>query len=133
MSAKDKNLFRAGLAVMFLFMAVLACGPLTGGGAVSVVINSPASGSTVTVGQEVQVDSTITAGAGVERVDLAVNGAVVRYDTPPSGNPTTFRVSQPWVPGAEGQVTVAVVGYDVNGESQQATISVCGFCPVSAS
>jgi hypothetical protein len=124
MLAKDKNLFHVGLATIILFMAVLACAPLTGGGAVTVVINSPASGSTVMVGQEVLIDSTITARAGVERVDLAISGAVVRYDTPPSGNPTTFRVTQPWVPGAEGQVTVAVVGYDVNGESQQATVTL---------
>ena len=70
------------------------------------------------------VDSTVTAAAGVSRVDLTVGGQVVRHDMPPSGNPTTFRVSQPWTPEMEGQATIVVVGYDVNGVSGQATITL---------
>jgi hypothetical protein len=120
MSVKGKNLLRIGLAAVFLFAAVLACAPATGGKAVDVVINSPANGGSVVVGQGVLVDSTATANAGVDRVELAVNGAVARRDTPPSGNPTTFRVSQPWTPTAEGQVTISVVAFDVNGNSSDA-------------
>jgi hypothetical protein len=125
MSVKARNLLMVGLAFSFLFAATLACGPSAGGGAVTVVINSPASGSTVTVGQEVLIDSTATADAGVDRVELAVNGAVVRRDSPSSGNPTTFRVSQPWTPTAEGSVVISVVAYDTSGAaSEQATITL---------
>jgi hypothetical protein len=70
------------------------------------------------------IDSTVTAAAGVSRVDLTVGGQVVRHDVPPSGNPTTFRVSQPWTPETEGQALVSVVGYDVNGASGQATLTL---------
>jgi hypothetical protein len=122
MSVKRRNLFRVGLAILFLIGVALACCPTAG--AVTVEINSPVAGSTVVVGQEVLIDSMTTAGAGVARVELSVDGAVVRRDVPPSGNPTTFRVSQPWTPVAEGQVTVAVVAFDVNGASNQAAITL---------
>jgi hypothetical protein len=120
MSARNRNLARVGLAVVFLVAAVLACGPAGGGRAVTVVINSPVGGASVAVGQEVLIDSTATANACVDRVELAVNGVVVRRDMPPSGNPTTFRVSQPWTPAAEGQVQISVVAFDVNGSSSDA-------------
>jgi len=120
MLTKSRDRFRIGLAVVFLVGAVLACGPTSGGGAVTVVINSPASGSTVTVGQEVLVDSTATAEAGVAWVELAIGGAVVRRDSPPDGTPTQFRVSQPWTPGADGQVLVSVVARDAEGNMSEA-------------
>jgi len=124
MSAKGRNLFRIGLAVAFLVGAILACGPTPAAGAVSVAITSPGDGGTVVLGQAVMIDSTVTAAAGVARVDLTVGGQVVRHDVPPSGNPTTFRVSQPWTPETEGQATISVAGYDVDGASGQATITL---------
>jgi hypothetical protein len=124
MLTKRKNLFQIGLVAVFLIGAVLACGPTAPAGAVTVVINSPANGSTVVVGQETLIDSTVTAAAGVDWVDLSVGGQVVRHDSPPNVGPTTFRVVQPWTPAAEGQVTIAVVAYDVNGASGQATITL---------
>ena len=124
MSTKSRHLLQACVAVLFLFAAALACAPTCGQG-VSVVINSPPSGTAVVVGQEVLIDSTASSDAGIGRVELAINGAVVRRDSPPSGNPTTFRVSQGWTPDASGQVTVSVVAYDANGNaSPQATISL---------
>ncbi|MFL7794313.1 MAG: NBR1-Ig-like domain-containing protein [Anaerolineae bacterium] len=117
MLTRDRNLVRVGLAVLFLVGAVLACGPVTGAKAVTVVINSPVSGASVAVGQEVLIDSTASANAGVARVELSVGGVVERRDVPPSGSPTTFRVSQPWTPTAEGQAMLSVVAYDVNGNS----------------
>jgi Tol biopolymer transport system component len=124
MSAKRRNLFRIGLAIAFLIGAALACCPTPAAGAVTVVLNSPINGSAVVVGQEVLIDSTVTAAAGVDRVDLSVDGQVVRHDSPPDEGPTTFRVVQPWTPMAEGQVTIAVVAYDVNGATGQATITL---------
>lgn len=112
------------LAIGFLILVGLACGP-TGGGALSIAITSPASGSTVTVGQEVQVVSTAVADDGIARVELLVNGQVVRSDFPPSGNPTTFSISQSWTPVAEGQVTISTIAYDVNNApSDPAVISL---------
>jgi hypothetical protein len=124
MSAKGKNLFRVALAVLFLIAAVLACCPAPEAKAISVTINSPTDWSTVAVGQEVLIDSTVTAAVGVSRVDLSVDGRVVRQDVPPEGNPTTFRVVQPWAPASEGQATITVAAYDTQGTSGQAMITL---------
>jgi hypothetical protein len=118
--SNNQCLLRVGLAVVFLVGAVLACGPVAGGKAVTVVINGPVNGASVAVGQEVLIDSTTSASAGVARVELSVGGVAVRHDVPPSGNPTTFRISQPWTPTAEGQATISVMGYDVDGNSSEA-------------
>jgi hypothetical protein len=113
------------LAVVFLVLAGLACGPTTGEGAPSITITSPVSGSTVTVGEEVQIVSMAAADAGVARVDLSISGQMVRADSPPSGNPTTFSVSQAWTPAVEGQVMVSVVAYDTEGTpSEPAAITL---------
>jgi hypothetical protein len=124
---KNRNWRTIALATVFLVVAVLACGPTSGEeeGALSVVITAPGSGASVTVGQEVQISSTATAGAGVARVELSINGQVVRSDAPPSGSPTSFPVSQPWTPAAAGDVTVSVVAYDVDeAASEPATITL---------
>jgi hypothetical protein len=90
-----------------------------------VTITGPPEGTTVEVGQAVEIASLATAGAGVARVELSVNGVVVRSDTPPSGNPTAFSIAQPWIPEAEGLVTIGVMAYDVEGSaSEMATIKL---------
>jgi hypothetical protein len=132
MSAKGKNLFRIGLAVAFLAAAVLACGPTPGDGAISVVIASPGDGGTVLVGQAVMIDSAVTAAAGVDRVDLSVDGQVVLHDTPPEGNPTEFHVSQLWTPTSEGRATITVAAYDVNETSDEATLAGNGADSITA-
>jgi hypothetical protein len=100
----------------------MACGPTPApeGEGVSVVINSPGSGSKVAVGQEVSIDATAAADAGVDRVELSVNGTLVSRDMPPSGNPTTFRVVQSWTPEVEGPATLSVVAFDVDGAASDA-------------
>ena len=120
--SKDRNLFRVGLAVVFLIVVVLACGPTPEAEAITVVITSPTSGSTVAVGQEALIDSTTTAEAGVAWVELAANGEVVRRDVPPEGNPTTFRMLQEWTPSAEGQVRISIVACDADGNVSQVAL-----------
>ena len=116
---KRRNSQKMVVAVVFLVLAVLACGPAADGGAPSITITSPASGTAVMVGEEVQIVSTAAADAGVARVELSINGQVVRTDAPPSGTPATFSVSQPWTPVAEGEVTVSVVAYDTEGTASE--------------
>ena len=73
--------------VLVLFLTVLACSPLEdllgGGGGPSVEITRPASGTTVEVGQAVEIESTSMADAGIARVELLIDGEVVREDVPP--------------------------------------------------
>ena len=104
---RQKGLLHVALAAGILVLAALACGPTPGEGAVAITVNSPGSGSKVTVGEDVSIESTAAGDAGVDRVELSVNGALVSRDTPPSGNPTTFRVVQAWTPMEEGLVTVS--------------------------
>ena len=124
MLARRRDLYRIGLAAACLIGAMLACCPTPAPEAVTVMITSPGDGGTVVVGQAVMIDSAITAAAGVDRVDLSVDGEVVRHDTPPEANPTEFRVSQLWTPTSEGQATITVVAYDVNDASSRATITL---------
>jgi len=123
--SEQKNLRAIVAAVVFLMVASLACGPISPAAAPTITITEPATGTTVAVGETVQIVSSVDAPAGVARVELAVNGQVVRTDSPPAENPASFAVSQPWIPVAEGQVTVSVVAYDAKGQkSEPATISL---------
>ena len=110
-----KNFLHIILAAGFLVLAVLACSPPASNEGPSVQITSPVDGSTVTVGVATQIQATATAGAGVTRVDLSVNGRVVDTITPPSGNPINFPFVQPWTPATAGDVAVMVVAYDTQG------------------
>lgn len=123
-----REMWPACVALLFVLVGTLACTLIGGGGeegAPSITITSPASGTTVQVGEEVQILSTAAADKGVARVELLVNGQLVRSDTPPEGSPTTFTIAQPWTPVAEGQVTVSVIAYDAEGAaSEPATITL---------
>ena len=114
------------LIVLVLFLTALACSPLEGlivDLGPTVEITSPATGSAAEVGEAVEIASTSTAEAGIERVELLVERDVVREDAPPSGNPTSFRLVQTWLPDMEGEFEISVVAYDANGQaSDEATI-----------
>ena len=118
----------ATLVVVAALLGALACSPLEdllGGGGPSVEITSPPNGTTAEVGQAVDISSTSESDAGIARVELLVDGEVVREDSAPEGNPTSFRLVQSWVPPAEGEVRVSVVAYDVDGQaSDVATITL---------
>ncbi len=112
---------RRTLAVIIvLSVMVLACGALSGDdGGPSATINRPAEGSTVTVGETVEVASLAQAEAGIAWVELSVDGAVIRRDAPPDGNPASFPIAQLWMPEQEGQATIGVVACDVEGAFSQ--------------
>lgn len=113
------------LAAVFLTAAVLACVPTEREDGVNVAITNPPDGAAVRIGEVVEVGSVTTAEAGVARVELSVDGVVVRRDSPPSGSPTTFSIAQPWVPEAEGRATVGVVAFDTAGiPSEMATVTL---------
>jgi hypothetical protein len=123
----SKRVRRRGLKLAFtcLVLAILACGPGQAAGAPSVTITGPPSGTSATIGEEVQISSTAAADQGIDRVELLINGQMVRSDSPPEGNPTAFTVTQSWTPALEGQVTISVVAYDTEGTaSEPATITL---------
>jgi len=96
------------------------------GGVPTVVINSPASGSQVQVGQEVIVQATVTDSKGVTQVELLVNGVLYHSDVSP--NPqgqSPFIYQQSWPAPAAGTYTLMVRSYNAaGGVSQPAAITV---------
>ena len=116
-----KSLFKLVLFGILLLAPVIACNPPTpasGGPTVNIV--SPIDGATVTVGQQVLVQSSASDEQGIVRVDLVVNAVVVRSDPPVEGTPTTFAIAQPWFPETPGDVVLQVVAYNASNQPSPA-------------
>ncbi len=95
------------------------------GGKPSVVIVSPPSGSQFRDGEDVVVQSTATDSAGVTRVELLVDGSVVKVDPSPTaqGQPS-FTLLQTWK-ATPGTHTLSVRAYNASGgASEPVAISV---------
>jgi predicted RecA/RadA family phage recombinase len=121
-----------GLAVVILLVVVAVGAYLYTqrgeevAGVPTVVINSPASGSQVSVGEEVIVQATATDSEGVTRVELLVNGVLYHSDASP--NPqgqSPFISRQSWQAPAAGTYTLMVKAYNAaGGISQPAAITI---------
>jgi hypothetical protein len=115
------------IAVLSLLGAgILACElPGLGGGAKpTVVILSPASGTQVKAGETVAIQSNATDVKGVTRVELWVDGSLVRSDDNPQEQPA-FSVIQEWTATILGSHSVTVKAYNAAGQvSDPATVTV---------
>ena len=122
------------ITLLALLIAALACNAPgarssvtpTPEGRPSVVISSPPSGTEVVLGEEVLIQSTSTDSVGVTRVDLQVDGVVVRSDTAPDPQgQTSFALLQSWTPTEPGEHTLSVIAYRADGTaSDPATIMI---------
>lgn len=90
-----------------------------------IVIQSPAAGAQFREGDEVAVQSLSTDAVGVVRVELSVDGAVVRADVPPlAQGQSSFTVVQKWKATA-GTHTLSVRAFNASGgASEPAFITV---------
>lgn len=90
-----------------------------------VTITAPTAGSQFRDGDTVSVTSTSTDSAGIVRVELAVDGATVRTDTPPVlQGQKSFPVIQTWKATA-GVHTLSVRAYNAaNAASDPAIVSI---------
>jgi len=117
----------AAIAVLLLLVVgILACElPGLGGGAKpTVAILSPASGTQVKAGETVAIQSSATDAKGVTRVELWVDGSLVRFDVDPQQQPT-LSVTQEWTAAVLGSHSVTVKAYGAAGRvSDPATITV---------
>ncbi len=94
----------------------------------SVVINSPFPGSQFQAGEEVAVQSTATDVVGIARVELIVDGNIVKTDQP-QGTQTVFTVTQTWT-ATPGPHTISVVAFNTAGTaSNPATFQVAVLSP----
>ena len=120
MNKRRSSVLQALLAlVTAAIVPMLACGLPSKGKGPTVVIISPADGSTVVAGQQVLIQSSASDGKGIARVELLANSVVVRADPPVEGTPTTFAIAQPWVPEAPGDVTIHVIAYNTADQASQ--------------
>lgn len=91
----------------------------------TLVIVAPPSGSVYTVGEQIAVQSSSADAAGVMRVELLVDGAVVRTDpSPVSSGQVQFSVIQNWTAAVPGTHTLSVRAYNVQGAFAEAGIVV---------
>ncbi len=82
----------------------------------TIVIESPPSGTSVDVGDEVTIHSTATDDIGVARIDLQVDGSVVRSDMTPEGTAQLqFSLLQTWVAEGPGEHRLSVIAYREDG------------------
>jgi hypothetical protein len=105
------------IGIISVYIGILACqipGMVEKPTKPTVVVDSPPSGTQVKVGEEVEVDSTATDEKGVTRVELWVDGALVRSDQSPTPQPA-FSLVQRWTPPGSGSHTVEVRAYNVDG------------------
>jgi hypothetical protein len=125
----------AAIAVVLLLVAgILACElPVLGGGTKpTVVILSPASGTQVKVGETVAIQSSATDVKGVTRVELWVDGSLVRSDDDLQQQPA-FGVTQEWTATILGSHSVTVKAYNAAGRiSDPATVTVNVVAEVTA-
>jgi hypothetical protein len=116
-----KSIFKLVIFGALLLAPVIACNPPTPaseGPTVNIVF--PIDGASVTVGQQVLIQSSASDEQGIARVDLVVNAVVVRSDPPAEGTPTTFALAQPWFPETPGDVVVQVIAYNVSNQPSPA-------------
>jgi len=115
---KPKILRPIAFAMLALILATSACEPPNTAKPVA-AITFPVTGTTLVKFQEVNITSAISADAGVERVELYINGILVRSNSPAEGNPTSFIAEQPWIPTEEGATVISVVAYDAKGNKSE--------------
>ena len=87
-----------------------------------ITIQSPIAGAQFNEGDDVPVQSTSTDKTGIVRVELLVDGAVVRSDAPPiAQGQTSFSVIQRWKATA-GNHTISVRAYTASGAASDPAI-----------
>jgi hypothetical protein len=101
--------------------------PVDVGGKPSVVINSPATGTSFTVNREILVSATATDTVGVTRMQLFANGSIVKTVTSEvtTGN-QNFNAVLDYTPTQTGDLVLRVIAYrnTVVSDPQEITIKV---------
>lgn len=88
----------------------------------TVEINEPASGIRILTGHEIEIQSSASDRAMIERIELYINGDLIREDFPPiKTGQEHFTVLQRWVPVEPGEAQVRVIAYNKKGEASSPT------------
>jgi hypothetical protein len=126
------------LLILFASLGLLACDVSTltslGGGATKpqVTIQVPLAGAQFREGDDVSVQSTSTDKSGIVRVELSVDGAVVRTDAPPiAQGQTSFSLIQVWKATA-GNHTLSVRAFNASGAASDPVLVAITVAPAAA-
>ena len=77
-------------------------------------ISSPAAGTTIDLGQSVQLSFLLSDPVGIRTVNILANGQVISNFN--AGGVTVFAVNEPWVPNRRGGKLIEVIAVNRNGE-----------------
>lgn len=81
---------------------------------VQISISSPTGGTTIDLGQSVQLNFLLSDPVGIRTVNILANGQVIaNYN---AGGVTVFEVDEPWVPNRRGSKLIEVIAVNRNGE-----------------
>jgi len=114
-----------GVCAFIIFGGILAC-KLPGRAAAkpTVLITSPPNGAQVKVGEEVVIQCTAFDQKGVAKVEIWVDGALLRSEANPTPQ-ASFLLTQKWTPVTAGTHTLKALAYNVDGvASDPATVTV---------
>jgi len=117
------------VAAASLAFALVSCGPGPGRGGPAVTITAPVDGSTVAVGEAVDISGVATAGAGVAWMELYVNGRIVRTYEAFEEISLSLPVKLSWIPIVEGDAVLSIVAYDTDvAASEPAVVTLHVVC-----
>jgi Ig-like domain-containing protein/Big-like domain-containing protein len=120
----DKRVLVLAALLSISSLVVTACNVVSASVAKpAIVISSPASNSQFHEGEQVAVQSTSNDPAGIERVDLIVDGNVVRTDQSPTPQ-VSFTVIQTWRATVGPHTIIVRATNAANGVSDPAAVSV---------
>ncbi len=115
---------------VFFFLSVLcltalaACQGQSGASMPTVIIVSPPHGTTFNAGETIGVQSSAADPTGISRVELLVDGVVVKQDAPPNlPAPVQFTIVQTWT-ATEGPHTLTVRALNPSGAPGHTGITV---------
>lgn len=107
------NVVKTQIRLSALLLLSLACALLLGACSSQpdnfVIIVIPSSGAFLPVHQETQIISQVIAKRGWSRLELYVNGELVRVDSATVDTMYSAIIKQPWIPTAEGPVLISVI------------------------
>ncbi len=104
----------AGIALLILVALGVAAFLLINRSVPTVVIAAPASGTRANVGAEIAVQSTASDAQGITRVELLVDGVIVRSDALPAPQ-TSYTVIQRWIATSPGTHIIQVRAHNKAG------------------
>ncbi len=107
----------AVLIALVLILVAVSQAMHRGGTAVTVKIISPVTGAVIPLHQENEIVSQVQTSGGWSRLELRVNGNLVRYDEADSRSLNNQEIRQPWIPTEAGPSLLRVTAWDRSGRN----------------